>query len=73
MLYDYLKDKKHPLWKYKGRKNVSIKDIARLENKKLMILMNPPYGIEKGFTHDKAIEFFKKTLTSFSYLQKYIL
>lgn len=63
ILYDYLKDKKHPLWKYKGRKNVSIKDIARLENKKLMILMNPPYGIEKGFTHDKAIEFFKKTLT----------
>ncbi len=60
--FDYLKDNNHPLWKYKGRKNVSIKEIVKLEKKKLMIIMNPPYGIEKGFKYDKAIEFFKKVL-----------
>lgn len=61
--YDYLEDNKHPLWKYKGRKDISIKEICKLEKKKLMIVMNPPYGIEKGFKYDKAIEFFIKVLT----------
>ena len=59
--FDYLKDDKQPLWKYKGR-TLPIEEIARLENRKLMIVMNPPYQRKKGFKYDIAIEFFRKVL-----------
>ncbi|MBR2205717.1 MAG: hypothetical protein IJ886_10395 [Prevotella sp.] len=57
--FDYLKDDKQPLWKYKGR-ILSINEIAKLENRKLMVVMNPPYQRRKGFKYDLAIEFFIK-------------
>ena len=57
--FDYLKDDKQPLWKYKGR-ILTINEIAKLENRKLMIVMNPPYQRRKGFKYDLAIEFFIK-------------
>ena len=59
--YDYLKDDKQPMWKYKGEQH-SIKEIAKLENRKLMVVMNPPYTPQKGFKYDLAIEFFRKVL-----------
>lgn len=59
--FDYLKDDKQPQWKYKGRV-LSIEEIAKLENRKLMIVMNPPYQRRKGFKYDIAIEFFIKVL-----------
>lgn len=59
--FDYLKDDKQPQWKYKGR-ILSIEEIAKLENRKLMIVMNPPYQRRKGFKYDIAIEFFIKVL-----------
>lgn len=59
--YDYLKDDKQPVWKYKGELR-SIEEIARLENRKLMVVMNPPYQRKKGFQYDLAIEFFIKVL-----------
>lgn len=57
--FDYLKDKKQPQWKYKGR-ILPIEEIAKLENRKLMIVMNPPYQRRKGFKYDLALEFFNK-------------
>ena len=60
--FDYLKDDKQPQWKYKGQQ-LSIEEIARLENRKLMIVMNPPYQRKKGLKYDMAIEFFIKVLT----------
>jgi len=59
--YDYLKDDKQPQWKYKGRV-LPIEEIARLENRKLMVVMNPPYQKKKGFKNNLAIEFFNKVL-----------
>lgn len=59
--FDYLKDDKQPLWKYKGRM-LPIEEIAKLEGRKLMIVMNPPYQRKKGFKYDIAIEFFIKVL-----------
>lgn len=59
--YDYLKDNQQPKWKYKGEQH-SIEEIAKLENRKLMVVMNPPYQRRKGFQYDLAIEFFKKVL-----------
>lgn len=59
--FDYLKDDKQPQWKYKGRV-LPIEEIARLEGRKLMIVMNPPYKRRKGFKYDMAIEFFIKVL-----------
>lgn len=59
--FDYLKDNKQPQWKYKGR-ILPIGEIAKLENRKLMIVMNPPYQRKKGFKYDIAIEFFIKVL-----------
>lgn len=61
ILFDYLKDKKHPQWKYKGR-FLSINEIAKLEGRKLMVVMNPPYQRRKGLKYDMAIEFFIKVL-----------
>lgn len=59
--FDYLKNEEQPKWKYKGRL-LSIEEIAKLENRKLMIVMNPPYQRWKGFKYDIAIEFFIKVL-----------
>lgn len=59
--YDYLKDANQPQWKYKGEVR-SISEIAKLENRKLMVIMNPPYTTQKGFKYDLAIEFFRKVL-----------
>ena len=59
--YDYLKDDKQPLWKYKGHV-LPIQEIARLEGRKLMIVMNPPYKRRKGLKYDMAILFFIKAL-----------
>ena len=59
--FDYLKDDKQPQWKYKGR-FLPIEEIAKLEGRKLMIVMNPPYQRRKGFKYDMAIEFFIKVL-----------
>ena len=59
--FDYLKDEKQPQWKYKGRV-LPIEEIAKLEGRKLMIVMNPPYQRKKGMKYDMAIEFFIKVL-----------
>ena len=59
--FDYLKDDKQPEWKYKGR-ILPIGEIAKLEGRKLMIVMNPPYQKKKGFKNNLAIEFFNKVL-----------
>ena len=59
--FDYMKDDKHPLWKYKGE-FLPIEEIAKREGRKLMIVMNPPYQRKKGFKYDMAIEFFIKVL-----------
>lgn len=61
VLFDYLKDDKQPQWKYKGR-FLPIEEIAKLEGRKLMIVMNPPYQRRKGLKYDMAIEFFIKVL-----------
>ncbi len=59
--FDYLKDDKQPQWKYKGQV-LPIQEIARLEKRKLMVVMNPPYKHPKGYRYDLAIEFFIKVL-----------
>ncbi len=59
--YDYLKNKDQPRWKYQGRER-DIEEICRLENKKLMVIINPPYQRKKGFEHNLAIEFFNKII-----------
>ncbi len=59
--FDYLKDEVQPKWKYKGIL-LDIKEICRRENRKLMIVMNPPYQNVKGFKNNLAIEFFNKCL-----------
>lgn len=61
MQFDYLKDDKQPKFKYKG-KELEITEIAKLENKKLMVIMNPPFKRIKGFKEDLAIEFFNKVV-----------
>ncbi len=60
--YDYLKDKEHPNFKYKGQM-LAINEIARREGRKLMVVMNPPYQLRKGHKNNMAIEFFNKVLT----------
>lgn len=59
--FDYLKDDKQPKFKYKG-KELEITEIAKLENKKLMVIMNPPYQRIKGKKENLAILFFNKVL-----------
>ncbi|MBO4698501.1 hypothetical protein J5690_02690 [bacterium] len=59
--FDYLKNNEQPHWKYKGTE-LSINEICRRENKKLMVVMNPPYQRKVGFKYDLAIEFFIKVL-----------
>jgi len=59
--FDYLKDDKQPQWKYKGR-FLPIEEIAKLEGRKLMIIMNPPYQRRKESRNNMAIDFFLKCL-----------
>ena len=59
--YDYLKDKEQPRWKYRGTM-LEINEICKRENRKLMIVMNPPYQRKSGFKYDLVIEFFRKIL-----------
>ena len=60
--FDYLATKEQPKWKYKGTE-LDINEICRRENKKLMIVMNPPYQNKKGHKYNLAIEFFNKVLS----------
>ena len=59
--FDYLKDDKQPKFKYKGTE-LDINEICRRENRKLMVIMNPPYQKVKGKKNNLAIEFFNKVL-----------
>jgi len=59
--YDYLINKEQPKWKYKGN-FLNITEIAKRENKKLMIIMNPPYKRLEGHKDNLAIEFFNKVI-----------
>lgn len=59
--YDYFATKEQPKWKYRGEE-LDIREIARREHRKLMVIMNPPYQQKKGFRNDLAIEFFDKVL-----------
>jgi len=52
--FDYLKDDTQPKWKYKGTL-LDINEICRRENRKLMIIMNPPYQNIKGHKYNLAI------------------
>lgn len=45
--FDYLKDDEQPKWKYKGSV-LDINEICKRENRRLMIVMNPPYQNQKG-------------------------
>lgn len=60
--YDFLNNENEfPKFQYQGNL-LSIEDIAKKANKKLMIIMNPPYQIKKGSKNNLAIEFFNKCL-----------
>lgn len=59
--FDYLKDDKQPKWKHKGTL-LGIDEICKRENRKLMVIMNPPYQKKKGVKNNLAIEFFNKVL-----------
>ena len=59
--FDYLKNDEQPKWKYKGTL-LDINEICKRENRKLMIIMNPPYQQKAGFKYDLVIEFFIKAL-----------
>jgi hypothetical protein len=59
--YDYLKNEEQPKWKHQGVMR-DINEICKIENKKLMIIINPPYQRKKGFQDNLAIEFFNKIL-----------
>lgn len=57
--FDYLKDSSEPLFKHNGKER-TINEICKIENKKLMVIMNPPYQNVKGKKNNLAIEFFNK-------------
>lgn len=59
--FDYLKNDEQPKWKYKGS-ILDINEICKRENRKLMIVMNPPYQLKKEFKNNLAIEFFNKVV-----------
>lgn len=59
--FDYLKNDEQPKWKYKGTE-LDINEICKRENRKLMIVINPPYQKVKGKKNNLAIEFFNKIL-----------
>ena len=50
-----------PKWKYYNEW-IDITEICRRENRKLMVIMNPPYVKQKGYKNNLAIEFFNKVL-----------
>ncbi|MBR3091287.1 MAG: hypothetical protein IKH10_04765, partial [Bacteroidetes bacterium] len=58
---DYLKDDDQPKWMYKGTE-LDINEICKRENRKLMVVMNPPYKLKKGVKNNLAIEFFNKVI-----------
>ena len=61
--YDFFSEQdEFPKWKYKGVE-LDIREIAKREGRRLMVIMNPPYVRRKGFENDMAIEFFKKVLS----------
>ena len=60
--FDYLENDKEPLFEYKGKGKLNIRQICDIENKKLMIVMNPPYQNKKEMKNNTAIEFFNKVL-----------
>jgi hypothetical protein len=44
--FDFLKDDKMPKWNYND-KLLTINEISKLENKEILVIMNPPYEKEK--------------------------
>ncbi len=60
-VFDYLNNDDQPKFKYKGTL-LDITEICKRENRKLMVVMNPPYQKPKGYTNNLAIEFFNKIL-----------
>lgn len=60
--FDYMKNDEQPKWKYKGTL-LDINEICKRENRKLMVIMNPPYQKVKGKKNNLAIEFFNKVLS----------
>lgn len=59
--FDYLKDNSEPLFYHNGKQR-NISEICQIENKKLLVIMNPPYQNKKGLEHNTALEFFNKVL-----------
>lgn len=60
--FDYLASPaEQPRWKYRGE-YLDIREIARREGRKLMVVMNPPYTRKKGFKDDLALVFFDKVM-----------
>ncbi len=59
--YDYLANDQQPKWKHQGVER-DINEICKIEGKKLMIIINPPYQRKKGVANNLAIEFFNKIL-----------
>lgn len=65
--YDYLKTwftdpRQQPKFSYKGEEK-DVCEIARMEGKKLMIVMNPPFiKPSEGYRYDRCIEFFRKVI-----------
>ena len=59
--FDYLENDKEPEFTHGGT-DLTISEIVKRENKKLMIIMNPPYQRQKGIKENKAISFFNKVL-----------
>jgi len=59
--YDYLKNNEQPKWRHQGVMR-GIDEICKIEGKKLMAIINPPYQQKKGFKNNLAIEFFNKIL-----------
>lgn len=59
--FDYLQNDEQPKFKYKGLL-FDINEICKRENRKLMVIMNPPYKNVAGHQFNLAIEFFNKVL-----------
>ncbi|KAA8707866.1 hypothetical protein F4V45_08375 [Helicobacter canis] len=59
--FDYLENSNEPKFAHGGTE-LTINEIVKRENKKLMVIMNPPYQRQKGRKENKAISFFNKVL-----------
>ena len=57
--YDYVKNDEQPKWLYNG-KQLDVNEICNIENKKLMVIMNPPFVTDGK--DNLALKFFKKVL-----------